>query len=214
MAAIFHGALAQDLEFPIAVVNIGGVANITWIGSPSELIAFDTGPGGGLLDDWMSRRCGKPMDENGVFAARGRPYMEIVEQMTAVPFFDAPPPKSLDRFDFKLDPVLSLNVEDGAATLVALTADCIRRGLLHCPVPPKSLLVTGGGRHNPTLMFALVQQTRISVKPAESLGWHGDVIEAQAFAYMAVRCVRGLPITFPGTTGIPAPQSGGRVARP
>ncbi len=214
LAPIFHRALALGTDFPVAVVNIGGVANVTWIGSPSELLAFDAGPGGGLIDDWVSRCCGKSMDENGALAARGKPHMEIVEQMTAGPFFDVPPPKSIDRFDFKLDPIFPLNVEDGAATLVAFTADCIHRGLQHCPTPPRLLLVTGGGRHNPTLMAALAQQTGLSVKPVESLGWHGDAIEAQAFAYLAVRCLRGLPITFPSTTGISAPRSGGRVVQP
>src|SRR5690606_1332622 len=116
LAPIYHSALARGAELPVAVVNIGGVANITWIGAASELIAFDTGPGGGLLDDWVRLHCGKAMDENGELAARGRPQMELVESVTCNPFFSAPPPKSLDRFDFKLDPFMSLNVEDGAAT--------------------------------------------------------------------------------------------------
>jgi anhydro-N-acetylmuramic acid kinase len=153
------------------------------------------------------------MDENGELATRGTPRLDIVEEMTSVPFFDSPPPKSLDRFDFKLDPVLPLGTEDGAATLVALTADCIRRGLQHCPAPPKALLITGGGRHNPALMLALTQQTGLSVMPVEDFGWNGDAVEAQAFAYMAVRCLRGLPITFPGTTGVKTPLPGGRIVR-
>ncbi len=214
LAPVFHSALAQGIEYPVAVVNIGGVANITWIGSPSELVAFDTGPGNGLIDDWVRLRCGTSMDKDGILAARGKPQMDIVEQMTAVPFFDAPPPKSLDRFDFKLDPILALDVDDGAATLVALTADCIRRGLQHCPEQPSSLLITGGGRHNPTLMAALAHQTGLTVEPVESFGWNGDAVEAQAFAYMAARCLRDMPITFPGTTGVTTPQSGGRLARP
>jgi anhydro-N-acetylmuramic acid kinase len=213
LAPVFHSALAQRIETPAVVANIGGVANITWISPPSDLIAFDTGPGCGLIDDWVRRRCGMPMDENGELAASGTPDMDIVAQMTASPFFNAPPPKSLDRFDFGLDPILSLKVEDGAATLVALTADCIHRGLQHCPVPPKALLVTGGGRHNPTLMLALAQQTGLPLKPVEDLGWNGDAIEAQAFAYMAVRCLKGLPITFPGTTGVAEPLTGGRIVR-
>ncbi len=214
LAPVFHSALAREMEYPAAVVNIGGVANITWIGSPLDMVAFDTGPGNGLIDDWVRLRCGKSMDQDGVLAARGTPRMDIVEQMTAVPFFDAPPPKSLDRFDFKLEPILPLGVEDGAATLVALTADCIRRSLQHCPAPPKSLLITGGGRRNPTLMAALARQTGLKVEPVEAFGWNGDAVEAQAFAYMAMRCLRGMPITFPGTTGVAAPQSGGRLVRP
>lgn len=211
LAPVFHSALAQRIQTPVVVANIGGVANVTWISPPSELIAFDTGPGCGLIDDWVSLRCGMLMDENGELAAKGTPHMDVVAQMTASPFFDASPPKSLDRFDFGLDPVSSLTVEDGAATLVALTADCIRRGLQHCPAPPRALLVTGGGRHNPTLMSVLGQQTGLPVKPVEDLGWNGDAIEAQAFAYMAVRCLRGMPITFPGTTGVAAPLTGGRI---
>lgn len=154
------------------------------------------------------------MDENGVLAARGKPRMDIVSQMTASPFFDTPPPKSLDRLSFKLDQILPLDVEVGAATLVALTADCIRRGLQHCPAQPKSLLIAGGGRLNPTLMAAVSQQTGYKVEPVENLGWNGDAIEAQAFAYMAARCLRSMPITFPGTTGVATPQSGGQIARP
>lgn len=213
LAPVFHEALARKAERPLAIVNIGGVANITWIGPSSDLIAFDTGPGCGLIDDWVRRRCDMPMDENGALAACGKSHQDIVDVMTSIPFLDLRPPKSLDRFDFKLDLVLPLSVEDGAATLVALTVECIRRGLQHCPVFPKSLLVTGGGRHNPVLMSALAQQIGLAVKPVESLGWNGDAIEAQAFAYMAVRCLRGLPITFPGTTGVAEPLTGGLLVK-
>ena len=214
LAPVFHRVLTKGTEYPTIIINIGGVANITWIGSASNLIAFDTGPGNGLIDDWVRLRCGSSMDENGALATRGEPRMDIVRQITASPFFDTPPPKSLDRLSFNLDRILPLDVEDGAATLVSLTADCIRRGLQHCPAQPKVLLVSGGGRCNPALMAAISKQTGLKVEPVESFGWNGDAIEAQAFAYMAARCLKSMPITFPGTTGVATSQCGGRIARP
>lgn len=213
LAPVFHAALARDQRFPLAVVNIGGVANITWIGGPTDLLAFDTGPGNGLIDDWVQLR-GFAMDENGVLASRGKPRMDIVDTFLANPFLDASPPKSLDRYDFALQPVQALELEDGAATLTEVTAACIHCALSHCPALPMRLLVTGGGRHNPAIMEALARRTGIAVQSVDDLQWDGDAIEAQAFAYMAARSVRGLPISFPGTTGVPWPQTGGRLAEP
>ena len=211
LAPVFHRLMAKRTELPIAIVNIGGVANITWIGQSQELLAFDTGPGCGLIDDWVKDRCGLRMDEDGAIAARGSPQLDIIEDIALNPFFAKAPPKSLDRFDFEIGAVNSLSIEDGAATLVALTAECLRLALEHCPQQPKAIFVTGGGRHNQTLMSAIERRMNLSVHPVEKLGWNGDAIEAQAFAYMAVRSIRQLPITFPGTTGVHAPLSGGRL---
>lgn len=211
LVPVFHAALARDLEKPVAILNIGGVANLTWIGGDSALLAFDTGPGNGLIDDWVSRHTGRPMDENGRMAAAGRVHDDIVRHMLAEGYCDRPPPKSLDRYAFSLTPVAHLSAEDGAATLTAFTAACVAQALKHCPSPPKRLLVTGGGRHNPTLMAFMTRYAGIAAESVDAQGWQGDAVEAQAFAYLAARCVRGLPITFPGTTGIAQPLTGGVV---
>lgn len=209
----FHAALARDLETPAVIVNIGGVGNITWIGG-DELLAFDTGPGNGLIDDWVCKHTHHPMDEGGRIAAAGRVDGEILARMLTHGYFDRRPPKSLDRHDFTLAPVASLSMEDGAATLTAFTAATIAAGLSHCPAKPKRLLVTGGGRHNPTMMAFISKYAGIPAESVDSHGWQGDSVEAQAFAYLAARCVRGLPITFPGTTGVGAPLTGGVVTPP
>ncbi len=214
LAPVFHGLLARKTELPTAIVNIGGVANITWIGPHQELLAFDTGPGCGLIDDWVNDLCGLSMDRDGAIAARGSSRPDIVKDIISNPYFDKVPPKSLDRFNFEIGAISSLGVEDGAATLVALTAECIYLALQHCPQRPRSIFVTGGGRRNPTLMAAIERRVELLVRPVEEMGWDGDAIEAQAFAYMAVRGVRQLPITFPGTTGVHSPMSGGRLVEP
>jgi anhydro-N-acetylmuramic acid kinase len=208
-----HAALARDIEKPAVIVNIGGVGNITWIGG-DQLLAFDTGPGNGLIDDWVSKHARQPMDEGGRIAAAGRVNVEILQQMLTHKYFDKRPPKSLDRHDFTLAPVASLSTEDGAATLTAFTAATIAAGLNHCPEKPKRLLVTGGGRHNPTMMAFISKYAGVPAESVDSQGWQGDAVEAQAFAYLAARSVRGLPITFPGTTGIAAPMTGGVVTPP
>ncbi|MEQ9447713.1 MAG: anhydro-N-acetylmuramic acid kinase, partial [Rhodospirillaceae bacterium] len=159
-------------------------------------------------------RCGIPMDRDGELASRAKPRLSIVAQVLANSFFDEPAPKSLDRFDIKLPAVEDLGTEEGAATLTHLTAACIARALQHCPAPPRELLITGGGRHNRVLVGMIEQETGVNVRSVDDLGWHGDAVEAQAFAYMAVRSVRGLPITFPGTTGVREPLTGGRLANP
>ncbi len=216
---IFHAALAPPSDAPIVILNIGGVGNITWMSGAadadfSNLIGFDTGPGNGLIDDWVMRHFDKPMDAGGAIAARGRVHEEIVSAMLRAPFFGRKPPKSLDRFDFSLAPVEGLSPEDGAATLTAFTAACVVQGLDHCPAKPVRIYVAGGGRHNDTLMQMLAKRSGAIVAPVDSLGWQGDALEAQAFAYFAVRTLRGLPLTFPGTTGVSAPLTGGTIARP
>ncbi len=213
LVPIFHAALARDVEKPVAILNIGGVGNITWIGADT-LLAFDTGPGNGLLDDWVSKRAGLPMDEDGRIGAAGRVHEDILRKMLVKDFFARRPPKSLDRYDFSLDLVSALSTEDGAATLTAFTAACVAEGLKHCPARPTRLLVTGGGRRNPTMMALFTKYTGIAAESVDAEGWRGDAVEAQAFAYLAVRGVRGLPMTFPGTTSVARPMTGGVVTPP
>jgi anhydro-N-acetylmuramic acid kinase len=213
LAPLFHQALAQNLEKPLLVVNIGGVANLTFIGE-HDLLACDTGPGNALLDDFLAVRTGTPMDRDGHYALRGTPDRAILRTLLQNPFFAAPPPKSLDREHFAqaLQAVAHLSTENGAATLAAFTAHAI--ALTPAPATPRRVLVTGGGRKNPAIMAALRQAFGVPVGPVEDVGWDGDALEAQCFAYLAVRVLRGLPLSLPGTTGVPRPMPGGRIVTP
>jgi anhydro-N-acetylmuramic acid kinase len=208
----FHAALAGGIERPLAVLNIGGVANVTWIGD--TLLAFDTGPGNALIDDWALRHTGRAIDQDGALAGAGTADRSAVARFLAHPYFAAPPPKSLDRDDFTGLVPAGLGPADGAATLVAITVEAVRRAADHLPAPPRRWLVTGGGRRNPILMRALAAALDGPVDAVEAVGWDGDALEAQAFAYLAVRSVKGLPLTFPGTTGVAAPSGGGRTDYP
>jgi anhydro-N-acetylmuramic acid kinase len=211
LAPVFHAALVSSLPRPAAIVNLGGVGNITWVGGDGSVIGFDTGPGNGLLDDWMLRHTGQPMDRDGAAAARGTVAGDVLAAMMNHPFFDLTPPKSLDRFAFGLDAVVGLGVEDGAATLAAFTAAAVDQALRLCPAMPQRLFVTGGGRRNPTLMRMIADGAGIKVDPIEAIGGDGDHLEAQAFAFMAVRTMLELPISFPSTTGVARPMPGGRL---
>jgi anhydro-N-acetylmuramic acid kinase len=214
LAPVYHRALAAKLpERPIAVVNIGGVGNITWIGSDGSLIAFDTGPGNALVDDWMLSHTGRAVDADGAAAARGRIDEDALKEFLTHPYFGELPPKSLDRNAFSLDPVRKLSLEDGAATLAAFTAASLARAREHIPEQPKLWVISGGGRRNRTLMTMIAERVESAVAPAEAAGFDGDAVEAEAWAYMAVRALRGLPITFPGTTGVRQPLTGGVLAR-
>jgi anhydro-N-acetylmuramic acid kinase len=214
LVPVYHRALAAKLpDRPMAVLNIGGVANVTWIGREGELLAFDTGPGNAMIDDWMQRRRGLPRDEDGALAAQGRVHDDYVTQYLHHSHFGAPPPKSLDRNAFPLELIDGLSVEDGAATLTAFTASSIARAREHFPEQPKLWLIAGGGRRNRTLMAMIAERVDAAVAPAEVAGIDGDALEAEAWAYLAVRSLNGLPITFPGTTGVPRPLTGGVLAR-
>jgi anhydro-N-acetylmuramic acid kinase len=213
LAPVYHQALAAGLAEPVAILNLGGVGNLTWIGAGGP-IAFDTGPGNGLIDDWVRARTGRPYDASGGISAAGRVDEARLAAMLAHPYFEQAPPKSLDRLDFALAPVEGLGLEDGAATLAAFTARAVARAQAHLPAPPLRWLITGGGRHNATLMRMLAEALGVPVAPIEAIGADGDALEAQAFAFLAVRSVRGLPISFPTTTGAPRPLCGGRLARP
>ena len=211
LAPLFHAALAAALPKPIAVLNIGGVANVTWIGGPEEILAFDTGPGNALIDDWVRRHTGATADLDGALARAGAVSTANVDNFLASSFFDRLPPKSLDRDDFRDVLPTGLSLEDGAATLTEMTAAAVAAASRHFPAPAEQWLVTGGGRHNPALMEALRHRLDVLVRPVEAVGWHGDALEAQAFAYLAVRSVLGLPLSLPSTTGVPRPTCGGRL---
>jgi anhydro-N-acetylmuramic acid kinase len=213
---VYHAALAADLPKPLAILNIGGVANVTWIGGDGALLAFDTGPGNGLLDDWVFRHTGQAFDRDGALAHSGQVDMNVLARLVAHSYFGLPGPKSLDRLDFAkalADSGLSgLTAADGAATLTRFTVAAIAAAKF--PEPPTHWLVCGGGRLNPLLMDGLRQSLASPVEPVEAVGWNGDALEAQCFGFLAARVVSGLPLSYPSTTGVPAPTPGGRIAKP
>jgi anhydro-N-acetylmuramic acid kinase len=255
LVPLYHAALAQALPKPLLVVNIGGVANVTWIGegvtrvesresseaefaaeprkksprsvdigtsttrlstldSGHSLLAFDCGPGNALLDDWMFAHTGQRFDANGATASRGAVDTALVEAFLQDPFFAEPAPKSLDRLHFEarvkaLLATRSFSLEDGAAALTAMSARAIGHALMAVPAPPRQLLIAGGGRHNPCLMAQLAACVEVPVVSVEQVGWDGDMLEAQAFAYLAARSVQGLPLSLPTTTGVKMPVTGG-----
>ncbi len=210
----YHAALAAELERPLALLNLGGVANLTFIGADGSLLACDTGPGNALLDDWAMRHTGIPCDLDGALALAGRVSEPVLSRLLAHPFFGRAAPKSLDRqaFHRALDAVSALSPADGAATLAAFTVAAVAATAL--PQPPRRWLVCGGGRHNPALMRALRERLGVPVVPVEAEGWDGDALEAQCFAFLAARVEAGLPLSWPGTTGVVLPTCGGRVAPP
>jgi len=212
LAPAYHAALLARQAKPVVIVNIGGVANVTWIGAAGELLAFDTGPGNAMIDDWMQARRGLAQDDNGGLAAAGRVQEDCVREYLRHPYFGAPPPKSLDRNAFALEPLGKLSDADGAATLTAFTVESIARAREHFPEQPRLWVVSGGGRRNKTLMAMLAGRVDAAVAPAEAAGVNGDALEAEAWGYLAVRSRKGLPITFPGTTGVSAPLHGGVFA--
>jgi anhydro-N-acetylmuramic acid kinase len=220
LVPVFHRALAASLDRPrpLIVLNIGGVANVTWLGAEGDdPIACDTGPGNALIDDFMRARSGVAFDESGETAARGAVDEAWLARALADPFFARPPPKSLDRnaFAANVETLDELSLADGAATLAAFTAASVARIVPHLPQPPRSVIVAGGGARNRTLMAMLAERLApATVETAEAVGWSADALEAQAFAFLAARHVRGLPITFPGTTGVPRAMPGGVMARP
>jgi anhydro-N-acetylmuramic acid kinase len=213
LVPLYHAALAAGLPRPLAVLNVGGVANVTWIGREGTLIAFDTGPGNALIDDWMLHHTGKAVDADGAAAAAGRIDEAALSALFMHAYFNRLPPKSLDRNAFPIDPVRTLPVADGAATLAAFTAAAIARAREHFPEEPQLWVICGGGRRNRTLMAMIAARVESAVVPAEAVGFDGDAMEAEAWAYLAVRSLKGLPISFPGTTGVPAPMTGGVLAR-
>ncbi len=215
LVPVYHRALASGVaERPVAFVNIGGVANMTWVGRQGELVAFDTGPGNALLNDWCERWTDIPYDVDGRLGGSGNSNRNVLGQLLKSDFFATPAPKSLDRNSFDVTLVEGLSPADGAATLTRFTAEAIAASVGLVPEPPQLFIICGGGRLNPTLIQALRDVLQAPVIAAEDVKLNGDSMEAEAWAYLAVRCLRGLPITFPGTTGVRTPLSGGLVARP
>jgi anhydro-N-acetylmuramic acid kinase len=218
LAPVYHAARVAALarSHPVAVVNIGGVSNLTYVApdaADEDLISFDCGPGNGLIDDWMELKTGRAMDEDGAAALAGAAHEETVRLMLLHPFIRREPPKSADRHDFKIAALPRLSVEDGAATLADVTARAIAQSAKFLPEPPGEWIIAGGGRRNPAILAALRAQCDAPVILAEDVGWRGDFLEAECFAYLAVRALAGTPITFPRTTRAPRPLAGGRLSR-
>lgn len=221
LVPLYHAALAKQLPMPVAVVNIGGIGNVTWVGKSEamsedimayDILAFDTGPGNAMLNDWVRKHTGAAYDKDGELALKGRAFTNLVDEFLEHPYFKATPPKSLDRNDFNISQMNNLTVEDGAATLTAFTAQSVAKAVHFCPAPPKRWLVSGGGRHNPAIMQALAEVLP-NVEPVESVGWDGDALEAQAFGFLAVRSLYNQPLSLPTTTGASHAVTGGALHR-
>jgi len=209
LVPLYHAALASKLEKPLAVLNIGGVANVTWLGPDDGIVAFDCGPGNALIDDFVHARTGNLYDASGTLSLSGTVNQAVVAQLLDNRYFDRPPPKSLDRNAFDASGVEGLSTADGAATLAAFTVQAAARSLLTLGTP-KRLLVCGGGRLNRGIMAGLAAALPdTEVAPVEQVGWRGDALEAEAFGYLAVRSLKGLPLSLPSTTGVPQPMPGG-----
>jgi len=225
LAPFYHFALAKQIEArgPVAMLNLGGVGNITWI-DPSQptpetdgaLLAFDTGPANAPINDMMQSRLGQPYDKDGAVAGAGSVDLGIIDAFLQHPYFFRMPPKSLDRDAFSAlsDAVADLSNADAIATLTMACAASVAQGVKFCPTPPSCIYVTGGGRRNRTLMAMLNEACGVPIAPIEDAGFDGDMLEAQAFAYLAVRVAKGLPTSASGTTGVAAAVGGGTVSRP
>jgi anhydro-N-acetylmuramic acid kinase len=211
LAPVYHAAMAANLERPLMILNWGGVGNVTYLGAAGEIVAFDTGPANALIDDFLLGRRGRAFDEDGALAKSGLIDAEALATLMRDPYFDRPAPKSLDRNHFSALAacVEHLSDADGAATLSAFTVEATAAALRHVPQAPARWLVGGGGRRNSNLMRRLGQRLQVKVEPVEAIGFDGDSIEAQCFAYLALRSRRGAPLSFPTTTGVPAPMTGG-----
>jgi anhydro-N-acetylmuramic acid kinase len=216
LAPLYHAARAAGAPKPLAILNIGGVSNVTWLGEGGtaeepDILAFDTGPGVAMIDDWVRARTGAPFDRDGGLANQGQVDDVALAGLLSDDYFARRPPKSLDRNRFAFKPLPGLATADGAATLTAFTVRAVVAASAYFPVPAKHWLVTGGGRHNKTLMAALGDALGQQVKPVDAVGWNGDALEAEAFAYLAVRSLKGLPLSLPATTGCAEPMTGGTL---
>ncbi len=215
LAALYHQSLLRRLgatDGRTAVLNLGGVANVTWWDGADRLIAFDAGPANAPINDFIKGLGLGEMDRDGALALRGTVDEARLAQLLTHPYLTAPYPKSLDRFDFLASMADGLGAEDGAATLTAFTTGAVGKALDLLPERPDKLVVCGGGRHNPAIMKMLAERAAVEAVPAEAAGWRGDAVEAECFAFLAVRVLRGLPISFPTTTGAPYPMTGGVLA--
>lgn len=225
LAPFFHHALARYIGAtgPVGFLNLGGVGNLTWVDpriakpdGEGALLAFDTGPANAPINDLMQARAGQAFDEEGKTAARGRVAEGVIEAFLREPFFFRMPPKSLDRdaWGALVAAVAPLSTEDAAATLTAAAAAAVAAAMEHCPAPPERIFVSGGGRRNPVLMAMIKAGVEAEVLAVEEVGLDGDMLEAQAFAFLALRVARGLPTSAPGTTGVAAPIGGGKISYP
>lgn len=218
LAPIYHHIVARssDVDYPVAMLNLGGVGNITWIGGPdaANMLAFDTGPANALLDDLVRKNTDLPFDKGGEISAKGTVDQVLVQKWLNNDYFKQTAPKSLDRDDFNVDEVHALSLEDGAATLCAFSVRCVKLAEDLCPAPVKHWYVCGGGAKNPVMMKMLDVELDGSVEPVNALGFDSDYIEAEAFALMAIRKIYDLPISFPGTTGVSKPCTGGVLNSP
>lgn len=225
LAPFFHFACAKWIKVtaPLAFLNLGGVGNLTWVDpaqptpeTANALLAFDTGPANAPINDMMQIRLGQAQDDGGALAATGRVDEALVKAFLALPWFHKMPPKSLDRDEFRafFKKTHRLSNADAAATLTAIAAASVAKGAEHFPSPVTRLLVAGGGRHNAAMMAELRQRMTCTVEPIESAELNGDMLEAQAFAFLAARVAYGLPTSCPATTGVPAAIGGGKISRP
>ena len=207
---VYHAALASVLEKPVAILNIGGVSNVTMIDADGSVLAFDTGPGNALINDWVRKHTGAEYDVDGLHARAGTVDTAALSRLLQNPFFEKRPPKSLDRDAWDFSFLKGMSLECGAATLTHFTVQSVLLALEHLPRKPKSWYVTGGGRLNPAIMEGLRAALKVPVGIVDDIGWDGDALEAQGFAYLAVRSQKGLPLSFPTTTAVPQPITGGR----
>jgi anhydro-N-acetylmuramic acid kinase len=219
----YHAALATTLPAgiepgfaPVAFVNIGGISNVTFIMPGRPPVAFDCGPGNALIDQWVTQEAGIPFDDGGRIAGEGRADETVVSRYLASPFFAKDGPKSLDRGDFTLDHVAGMDLSDGAATLVRVTALSIVRSAEKLAEQPALWILSGGGARNDGIVAAIRDALggAGTVTTAERAGFNADMMEAEAWAYLAVRALKGLPLTYPTTTGCRMPVTGGVVAKP
>nr|WP_281436275.1 anhydro-N-acetylmuramic acid kinase [Ciceribacter sp. L1K22] len=216
----YHAALAARLEdrtSPVCFVNIGGISNLTYIGPDHEIIAFDSGPGNTLIDQWVEENAGVPYDQGGRIASEGTIIMALADRYLDHPFFTSDTRRSLDRSDFRPPAADEAGLHDGARTLAYVTAASVMRSAGHLSAMPKCFIICGGGRLNGAVMEDLAEMASrhdAQVLTAEEAGFDGDAMEAEAWAYLSVRSLAGLPLTFPGTTGVARPMTGGVLARP
>lgn len=218
LVPVYHAALVNDFEKPVAVVNISGISSITWVGGNGELLAFDIGPGNAAVNDWVFHHAGQQMDYNGKLAITGTVHGKVLASLMRHRFLAKYPPKSMDRnlFNDKLEHLEGLSLEDGAATVTAFVAEAIAYSMaMYLPQMPKKVIVSGGGAKNPTLLRFLRQRLEgVEVMVSGELGWRPDTMEAQAYAFLAARRLYFLPNSFPSTTGVPEPVVGGEVYEP
>ena len=212
LAPIYHLAISHYINKKnIIILNIGGVSNITYIGDNDTLVAFDTGPGNAPINDFVRKKYSGQMDTNGDFAAKGSINFDFINSFLSHPYFKLNYPKSLDRDQFTYDQIDEMSLEDGCATLTKLIGENISKAIDLLPNRPESIIVSGGGRKNLSIMKALSESTNINSESIEKYGLRGDAIEAEAFAFLAVRTFKNLPLSFPTTTGVTKPLTGGKI---